>query len=426
MKRIRQIFAILTIGTSIISGLAYAEEAIIKTSKEGGYTLYVKNKPFLMKGVIYSPRPIGAGYDEDFFLDEKKPWLVDGKLMKEAGINCVRIYSVDSDLEKVKQFIKEMHDKYGIYTLASDWLGLWSYPGANYADPEFQKQTKERILKIIAALKDEKGLLMWILGNENNYTFSGKIGFWTSPEIENLEEAQRVMAKAEIYYKFINELVKEIKKIDKIHPVVMSNGEENYLNIAAKNCPDIDALGIIAYRGKTFAGLFRKVKSFFDKPLFLSEFGCDSYDAFKNIEDQDTQAKYLLSQWNEIYNSSTFSGQKDGNCLGGTIFEWTDEWWKHNEGYQPDWNIHNKEAGWSNGSYFNDVRAKDNLNMNEEWFGIAALSSEEKEVSWGTFYIDKRLPKTAYYALKDYFAKLPRTPLNKKVVPKPKKETNKK
>ena len=31
-------------------------------------------------------------------------------------------------------------------SLAGDWLGLWSYPGANYADPEFQTQTKDRLL----------------------------------------------------------------------------------------------------------------------------------------------------------------------------------------------------------------------------------------------------------------------------------------
>ncbi|MDD5584844.1 MAG: hypothetical protein PHV55_07305 [Candidatus Omnitrophica bacterium] len=47
-----------------------------------GYTLYVEGKPFLVKGVIYSPTPVGLGYDYDFFSDPNKPWLIDGKLMK--------------------------------------------------------------------------------------------------------------------------------------------------------------------------------------------------------------------------------------------------------------------------------------------------------------------------------------------------------
>jgi hypothetical protein len=35
------------------------------------------------------------------------------------------------------------------------------------------------MIKIVKELKDTKGVLLWNLGNENNYTFSGKIGYWT-------------------------------------------------------------------------------------------------------------------------------------------------------------------------------------------------------------------------------------------------------
>lgn len=383
----------------------------IKNTPEGGFTLYVNNRPFLLKGVIYSPRPVGAGYDHDIFTDPAKPWLVDGQLMKEMGINCIRLYTVDSDLAKVKEFISDMYEKFGIYTIASDWLGLWSYPGANYADPEFCAQTKQRLLTIVEALKEEKGLLMWILGNENNYTFSGKIGYWTNPELEAIEEpGKKIAAKAEIYYSFVNDLAGEIKKIDPVHPVALGNGEESYLDIAARTCSNIDALAIIAYRGKTMGSLFKKIRSFFNKPMFMSEFGCDAYDAKKNIEDQEVQSEFLLALWQDLYDNSTWSGQKDGTCLGGMIFEWSDEWWKHNEGYAEDWKVHNTEAGWSNGSYFSDIRAKDNLNMNEEWFGLVGLS---EELDRG---INKRMLRKAYFDLRNYFAQLPRAPLKKKKV----------
>ncbi|MCM8819564.1 MAG: glycosyl hydrolase, partial [Candidatus Omnitrophica bacterium] len=325
-----------------------------------GYSLYVDGKPFFVKGVIYNPTPIGKGYDYDFYSDPNKPWLVDGKLMKEAGINCVRVYSVSKDLEKTRQFIQDMYNEFGIYTIVSDWLGLWDEEGPNYADENFCKKQKERILKVVEALKDEKGLLMWVLGNENDYTFSGsrEIGFWTSQEIEKLEPTLKSRKRAEIYYKFVDELAGEIKKIDPVHPVALGCGEINYLRIASQVCNNIDIIAIIFYRGKNFANVFESIRNFFDKPMLVSEFGCDSYDAFRQKEDEDVQAEYILAQWEDIYRNSLCSGNPKGNCIGGTIFEWTDEWWKHNEGYRSDWSIHNTEAGWSQGAYTFDNRAK--------------------------------------------------------------------
>jgi len=378
----------------------YVKKVEIIPSACGGYTFYVKGKPFLIKGVGYNPAPIGKGYDYNFFLDPNKPWLIDGKLMKEAGINCVRIYSTGDDLDKVKEFIRDMYEKFGIYTLVSDWLGLWDYPRANYADKEFREKTKQRVLKIVKALKNEQGLLMWVLGNENNYTFSGRIGFWTSKEIEAIPEVcDKQNKRAEIYYSYINELAQAIKKIDPVNLVALGNGEANFLKIASQYARDVDLLAIIIYRGKRFGNFFNGVRQSFDKPVVLSEFGCDSYDAYRKREDQDIQSEFLISQWKDLYSNTTISGNCEGNVIGGCLFEWNDEWWKHNEGYSDDWGVHNTEAGWSHGAYFCDIRAKNNLNMNEEWFGIVSLDPKKKEG------INKRIPKKAYYDLRTFFAK---------------------
>ncbi|MCK4916653.1 MAG: hypothetical protein KAS51_00325 [Candidatus Omnitrophica bacterium] len=382
------------------TSLCFAKKIEIK-SNNGAYSLIIDGKPFLMKGVNYSPVPIGKGYDYKLPSDENKPWLVDGKLMSEIGINCIKIYSSGKEIGKLKDFISDMYEKFGIYTVVSDWLGLWAYPRANYSDEKFREATKERIIKMVSALKDEKGLLMWVLGNENNYTFSGQLGFWTSPEIEDLDSLLKKQNKrAEIYYSFINELTLEIKKIDKVHPVTLGNGEEQFLNIASKNCKDIDALSIIIYRGKKLGNILNIIKNSFDKPIFLSEFGCDSYDAFRNKENQEVQSEFIISQWENLFENTVISGNASGNALGGFIFEWNDEWWKHNEGYTDDWLIHNVEAGWSNGAYFYDNRVKDSFNMNEEWFGIVSLS---EEIENG---INKRVPKKAYHDLGDFFATL--------------------
>ncbi len=397
-----KVFAILLSLLFVLASPGFSATIEINSTDQGGYLLQLDGKPFLVKGVGYCPTPIGAGYDYDFFADPAKPWLVDGELMKAAGINAVRIYSAGADLTQVKEFIKDMYERFGIYTLMSDWLGLWDYPRANYADESFKKKTTQRVLKLAQALKDQEGLLMWILGNENNYTFSGKIGFWTSPEIEKIEEPrQKQIRKAEVYYQFVNDLAREIKKIDPLHPIALGNGEAGFLEVASGICSDIDTLAIIIYRGKRFGNLFNNIRNSFDKPIVLSEFGCDSYNAFKAEPDQEIQSEFILSQWDDLYSNAAFSGNPSGNVLGGTVFEWSDEWWKHNESYSEEWDVHNTESDWSHGAYFYDIRAKDNLNMNEEWFGLIALDPEVDQNG-----LNKRLPKKSYHDLADYLTKL--------------------
>jgi len=370
----------------------------VKANKKGGYELFVRGKPFLIKGMIYNPAPVGQGYSYDLFSDPAKPWLKDGKLMQEMGVNAVRVYSCgNGDIALVREFIRDMYEKYGIYTIVGDWLGLWDQPCPEYARPEFREKTKSRVLDLVKDLKDEPGVLMYVLGNENNYTFSGKIAFWSSPDIEQIEGVyQKVIKRAEIYYSFVNDLAREIKKIDSDHPVALGNGEVSMLDVAARVCPDIDILSIISYRGKRFGNLFENIRYAFDRPVMLLEFGADAYDSYKQEEAEDIQAEYLTLQWSDIARNTTGCGNEQGNCLGGTLFEWTDEWWKHNEGYSPDWFVHNKEGGWSNGSYYYDIRVAGNMNMSEEWFGIVKLSPDQTGKG-----MDKRIPRKAYYLMKD-------------------------
>jgi hypothetical protein len=135
----------------------------------------------------------------------------------------------------------------------------------------------------------------------------------------------------------------------------------------------------------------------FDKPVLLSEFGADSYDAFLDKEDQNMQAFFLESQWRQIYENLADNEEGEGNCLGGTIFEWSDEWWKHNESDTQGWSVHDTESNWTNGSYYFDIQAKGGKNMNEEWFGLVALSPELENG------LNKRAPRKAYYVIREFW-----------------------
>jgi endo-1,4-beta-mannosidase len=362
------------------------------------YRLIVDNKPYVVKGVCYNPISIGQGNDYDWWSDPGKPWLIDGKLMQQMGVNTIRLYQAHENIEEVKQVIRDLYNLYGIRTILGHWLGFWNYPCPLYGETDFREQIKKEILEMVANFKDEPGVLLWILGNENNYSCWGRVNPWSTDAIDKEPDPQKQRAmRAELYYGYVNELAREIHKIDPNHPVALGNGELLGLEYANKSAPDVDLVACIIYRGKTFGNLFRSLKMAFDKPVLLSEFGADSYDASLDKEDQNMQAFFLESQWRQIYENLADNEEGEGNCLGGTIFEWSDEWWKHNESDAQGWSVHDTESNWTNGSYYFDIQAKGGKNMNEEWFGLVALSPELENG------LNKRAPRKAYYVIREFW-----------------------
>ena len=375
----------------------------VHKNSQGAYVLLSDGKPIVVRGVCYNPIPVGENHLYNWWGDAAKPWMIDGKLMQEAGINAVRFYEPGGKPRQVKGVISDLYDNYGIYSIMGHGLSFWDYPHANYADPDFQMNVKRKVYQMVKEYKDEPGILAWVLGNEANYSFDGSVNPWTTPELDAITNARdRKLAKAKIYYSFLNELAQIIKKVDPSRPVGFGNGELGSIDVAKEYCPDFDFVGIIIYRGKSFGNLFRQLKERFGKPCMIIEFGCDSYNAKLQQPDEKNQAFFLKTLWCEVeYN--TYEGKGEGNCLGGLIFEWNDEWWKHQQDKSSEWSLHNTEAGWANGSYYFD--SEGNLNMNEEWFGIVSLEPEKEDG------INKRNPKKAYYTLKEVWEQEDKTPI---------------
>lgn len=394
-------FFVFIAASACFAGRAPQVPAVtVKKLNNGQFQLLVGGKPYVVKGVCYNPVPIGQGTEYDWWSDQYKPWLTDGKLMQEMGVNTVRIYQPGPNVEADKQVIRDLYEKFGIRVTMGNWLGFWEYPCPLYGDKDFRERVKADVLKMVNDFKDEPGILCWILGNENNYSCLGTVNPWTTDEIDKEPDPlkQRVM-RSQIYYGFIKELVDEIHRIDPKHPVALGNGELIGLEVAKQFCPNVDLIACIIYRGKTFGPLFKSLKATFDKPVMISEFGADCFDAVTRKEDQNMQAFFLESQWRQIYQNMACA-PGEGNCLGGTMFEWTDEWWKHNPPDPSSWSVHDTASNWSNGSYYFDIEAPNNMNMNEEWFGIVGLSDREKECG-----LDKRMPRKAFYVIRDFWKK---------------------
>ncbi|MFH1478647.1 MAG: hypothetical protein ABIG92_02590 [Candidatus Omnitrophota bacterium] len=395
-----KILSVLLFGGLVFSVFANraakSDRIYVKDLDNGRSQLIVNNRPYIIKGVVYSPAPIGMTHTYNFWSDPKKPYIADAKLMKKMGVNTIRVYKLEGDPEEIKEAITFLYDKYKIRVAVGHWLGFWDNP--NYADPAFREKVKQDVIEMVNTYKDTKGILCWILGNENNFSFTygpQAVNIWTTDDIEALGDPYlKRLERAKIYYSFVNEISREIKKIDPGHVTVLANAETNDIcNISPDITKDIDLLGASVYRGKSFGSFFRHVQLKFRRPVMVTEFGCDRYDAYLDKEDESSQAEFIKAEWEEI-EKNTYKGSGVGNCVGGFVFEWTDEWWKYNEYSSSGWYIHDIVSSWSNGAYYFDIKAPNNFNINEEWWGICSLEKREGA-------LDERKPTKAYFVLKE-------------------------
>lgn len=361
-----------------------------------GYQMMIDGKPFVIRGACYSPIPVGKDYEYNFWGDAAKPWLVDGKLMKEMGVNTVRFYRMGKNPQEVRQVISDLYAQFGIRSMVGTYLGFWNWPPPNYTDEEFKEKVRKETLEMVRLYKDNPGVLMWVLGNENNYSFDRDIQRWTNDRLDAIQDPQELRKeKAKIFYGFVNELALEIKKIDSRHPVAIGIGETASLEYAREACPDVDIIGMLAYRGPSFGNLFRQVKDKFDKPVAMIEFGADSFNAATREPDEENQAEFIKLQWQDIERNLA-GGKGEGNAIGGTIFEWTDEWWKGNENIPHTWSVHDEAGHWQNSSFHFDAYGADRMNMNEEWWGLVSLDPKNRQNG-----IHQRIPKESYRVMKE-------------------------
>jgi len=374
----------------------------IQKMQDGGFTFMLDGKPHLVRGVCYNPIPAGEDYTYDFWSAADKPWITDGKLLKKMGANAVRLYRLGKNEQAVRRVINDLYRKYGIRSFVGHYLGFWDWPPANYADANFRKNMVAEVVNTVKKYKDEPGILGWILGNENNYSFDRNIRTWTNEDLDRIRDPEELWkARAEIYYSFINTLAGEIRKVDQKRPIVMGIGEVKSLSIAADLTPNVDILGVIAYRGATFGNLFRQIKQSYDKPVLMTEFGADRFNAYTREEDEESQARFVQLQWKDIERNSTVKSSK-GNCIGGLVFEWSDEWWKANENLAHTWSVQDRTAQWSSSSYYYDFEAPGHMNVNEEWWGLVGLKARPKSLKKG---LDKRIPKQSYFILRELWSK---------------------
>ncbi len=346
------------------------------------WQLLVDGAPYVVRGMAYSATPVGKTPDNGSLVvhrdwmvsDDNKNGKIDGpydswvgkyregkltgkgsvtgdfKLLKEMGVNTLRLYHHGFN----KELLKALYEIYGIHIIMGDYLGAYAVgsgadwnAGTDYTDPSQQQKMLDSVKEMVNLYKDEPYIIYWVLGNENNYG-----------------GANNSREKTDIYYQFVNKAAQLIKSIDKNHPVALCNGDLLFMDKAAKLCPDIDIYGANAYRGPHGFGdsFWMDLADEWRRPVFISEFGCPAYHHIKPVgEAEALQAAYLKNNWDDI-ERNVAGGPGAGNAIGGVVFEWLDEWWKAGPPPQYDPLIHDIVGQF--GGPFPDGWSY------EEWYGI--------------------------------------------------------
>ena len=385
------------------------------------YQLTVNDKPFVVRAICYSPTKVGLTPDngsvninKDWSWDDfNKNGIVDGAyeswvdtdrsdaqgdnkavgdfaLMKEMGINTIRIYHYP-DLNK--DLLMDGYKNYGFMYMIGNLMGMYAvdsgaewYTGTDYTNAAQKKKMMDSVRRMVEMYKDEPYVLMWVLGNENNYGTVGVKGVFAGTS----NQAQK---QPDAYYAFINDCAKLIHSIDPQHrPVAICNGDTYLLDKCAANAPDLDIYGANAYRGEEgFGSLWQDVSVEYGKPVIVTEFGCPAFAKdWTTARIEMAQASYHSGSWNDLEDNIAGVEGGFGNALGGVIFEWTDEWWKAGPPPEFDPSVHDMVSQWI--GPFPDGGAY------EEWFGITSQGSGQNSPF-------ERQIRKAYFMYKDLWQK---------------------
>jgi hypothetical protein len=218
----------------------------------------------------------------------------------------------------------------------------------------------------VMALRNHPAVLMWMVGNE-----------WNRNELFGSCSGDGCYAR-------VNAIARDIKRLDPNHPVATSFAPVGSLPADSdlRRLDAIDVWGLNVYSQPGFFERFRDwrlmgLRTGLTRPFLMSEYGSDAYDNRAQRPDEAAQAASLGTQTQEI------RGQLSARnaafpCLGGTPFEWSDEWWKSGSPQSQD------PGGFGNPGVAADWYA------NEDWWGIVDID---------------RKPRQAYTALQRQYAR---------------------
>ncbi|HVJ21654.1 MAG TPA: carbohydrate-binding protein [Polyangiaceae bacterium] len=340
------------------ASLGQVHQALNSVSYVSGNTWYVDGNPWLMKGVNWDPSEPCEWYTQ--YNWERAAG--DAQIMKDNGFNTIRTYgftSAKSGLADGGQITLAQLDAFysrGIRVILavhsapgdSTWTGA-GYSGTNIlpSTGDFTQAAKDRI----TMLANHPAVIALGVGNEVRYNFfytADPGGAWSNGwTVDNVVQ----------HANYVTSKVRPLT--DK--PVTVSWGNTWDINKVGQLTADIISYQI--YNQLSLDNIFNLHPQYSTKPFYMSEFGADAFNATTGVEDEVSQRVGNNTLFKMILDNATTgaNGTASHKIVGGSIFSFSDGWWKMGSG-----NACNQETGGvaPGGGPYPD------LTFNEEYWGL--------------------------------------------------------
>ena len=370
---------ILVVASIIFFSFGLTGSTYATTFSISGRQILVDGAPFTIKGVGYSPVPIGIDPETtppygDYFTSNYSPiYERDLPLLRQMGANTIRLWGWNNTADHTDFLNKAYNNGVDpIYVIVTFWMGPSAYP--DISSLSARTQIKANFRAMVAAHKNHPAILMWSIGNELNASWM------YADRLNDL-------------FSLINEMAAEAHQEEGsgYNPVTTPLLDNNLINTIAtrdSSMISLDVWGADVYRGQSFGPLFDDYKAVSDKPFVILEYGIDAYDHQHNDEYENIglpyQAIYAEALWREIEGNSDV-------CPGGAIMVYSDEWWKGK--YSTDCVDKNPSyhglCGYAASSHPDGY-------ANEEWWGIMRTKDNGSAP-------DIMEPRAVYYRLQTHW-----------------------
>jgi glycosyltransferase involved in cell wall biosynthesis len=238
------------------------------------------SEKYFVKGVTYGPFPVGSHGHQ---VPEREMVEKDFALMREAGINTVRVFIVPP------VWLLDAAERHALKVL----VGIpWSQHVTFLDSAEVAADCRRMVLAGVRACERHPAVFAYLIGNE------------IPPDMVRWHGADRVRA-------FLKELVAAVKREDPGRLVSYANfPSTEYLTI---DFTDFLCFNVYLHNEGAFRRYIARLHNLaVDRPLVLTEFGVDS------MREGEEEQKHILS-WQV---RTAF----EMGVAGTFVFAWTDEW----------------------------------------------------------------------------------------------------
>jgi len=264
---------------------------------------------FFIKGIGYAPVPIGVDptaappYGDYFTANYANVYNRDLPIIRSLGANVLRLWGWNNGADH-SDFLNKAYNGgiNPIYVAAEFWIGPSSY--SNLADPIVQQKVIADFNQFLVTAKVHPAILFYIIGSDLN------AGWNYGGELDALFSVLNTLAN--IAHGFNSSII-----------VTTALNDVDSMNTIAKYDigSSLDIWSLNLYRGCDFGPLFTQYTAGTKRPLFVSEYGIDSYNDQTMKEDDTLQANCIVALTKQLLSARPVA-------LGGAVVEYVDEFWK--------------------------------------------------------------------------------------------------